>query len=157
MKFLIKILAIGLTLFLFTNCKRVKEKVNSEKSFLLYFADQSGVVKDTCFDKVYGIGSTNLVPCAIGLQGIELPLNIISETSSFVFVKESIKDTITINYKKFYHLATTEYEVSYTLKELPKSNSDSISIQCIPQLYDICVANQGKYAIVYHKAKTKRK
>ncbi|MBC7390300.1 MAG: hypothetical protein H7329_13875 [Opitutaceae bacterium] len=153
MKILIQFLAMGFALFVFTTCNKVKDKVNSEKPFLLFFADKSGILKDTCFDKVYGIGSTNLVPCTIGLQGIELPLNINSETCFFVFVKNTIKDTVTISYKKFYRLASTEYVVNYMLRELPKSSSDSINNQCISQLNDVCNANPGMYAIVYHKSK----
>lgn len=148
---------MGIALLLLTTCNRVKDKVNSEKPFYLYFADQSGVLKDTCFDKVYGIGNTNLIPCAIGLQGIELPLNITTETSSFVFVKDTLEDTITLDYKKFYRLATTEYEVSYKIKNLPKNSFDSLSTQCIPQLTDLCNAYEGLYAIVYTKVKSRRK
>ena len=133
----------------FCSCKKVKDKLDSEKPFQIYFADSSGNLKNYCYDRVYGIGGANVIPCSAGTFGIKLPLSLIQETSVFLFVKGGVTDTITLDYTKFSRLNGTEYEMFYKLKHPPVNTFGKFSMSCIPQLETYCKSYEGMMGIVY--------
>ena len=154
MRFLaIYIVSALFTFGFFTNCKKVTTKVNSEKSFILFFADKdSGLLKDQCFDQVYGLNNSPLKSCSNSLTGLELPLNITDTISTFIFLKDSQTDTIKITYKKFHRIGTGEYEVRFDLKRIDPLKSrrfDSLSTSCTPEISTYCNGDQNLFAVIY--------
>jgi hypothetical protein len=127
-------------------CKKNTTHVNSEKDFTLYFKDKDTTILNKCFDKVYGQGKAGLSSCSNFRSGLQLPMNIDSDSSRFYFVKGNKTDTLTICYQRSYEGGGPEFEVIYTITRLSYS-FDSLTTQCIPGLNLTCNGNDA-----YHSA-----
>lgn len=131
---------------LFSTCQKVTKKVNSEKSFVLYFAeieDETVLSKNVCFDKVYGQGRVPLaIPCSNTTEGIKLPLNIAADTSCFFFVNGKKTDTLALGYTRTFEGGGAEFEVKYNIRHI-SSSFKSLSTQCIEGITPECNGNQA--------------
>ena len=150
MRFLaIIIISTLFTLGFFASCKKVTNKVDSEKPFVLFFADSSGLINQ-CFDQVNGLNNVPLKSCSNTVTGLDLPLSIKDTISTFLFRKGSSTDTLKITYSKFNFAGNGEYEIRFRVKSIrPSKGFEQYSTKCTPETFTYCNGDQNLFAVIY--------
>ena len=148
-------IVVALLCLLVIGCKKVPERGNSEKDFTLYFAEiltivdtvegkktQMWVYKDTCYQKVYGVGRPALSSCSNSSNGFKLPLNIDAYSSKFYFQQGNKKDSITIYYRTKYETGGHALEVVYLIDSIYMS-FPRWTATCIKDITPYCKDNEA--------------
>lgn len=128
-----------------SSCKKVTGRPNAEKNFYVYMVDSNLVPLDTCFDKVYALGKTNIDPCTQVTTGIKLPLNIQSERSTFYFIKDEDTNSLTIHYKAFVDKDSEAFGMRFDVYNV--ESSFKINKKCIPNLSYSCKDDEAIYSV----------
>lgn len=128
------VLLIGLCAIIaaLSSCK-VKRQ-DTEITFPVSIVQKKGFRSDTlCFDEIHAIGFGELNDkCIDSLDnGFLLPLNIATDTTSFEFRRENIRDTITLKYKLAVKERQGEYYMELISTDLIKCTFDSIKVKKI--------------------------
>jgi hypothetical protein len=127
------------------SCKKVKQKnINSEKTFDLFVLDTLDTPVNKCYDRVWGAGRADLMPCSNFAEGFKLPLNIKIDSSVFYFKSGDRTDTITFKYTKQFE-PNAEFEVMFTIKQI-KCTMGNLNLKCIPNLNQSCNGNQASFS-----------
>ena len=140
-------LCFSIGLLLFGACKKVTKKVNSEKMFSLIFADSLSLPINQCYDRVFALGKSDLASCSNFKTGLQLPLNINSDSSIFYLQKGSKTDTLILKFKTTIEPRENEFEVFYDIKQI-KGSFKNTSLQCIPELNPKCDGNKAQLSAV---------
>jgi hypothetical protein len=91
-----------LALFGLWGCEDCSFQSSNIQYARLVFLDENQEAKDTIFDYVYGIGVEDSLYSSENdaLSQFELPLFFGDTRSAFVFVKDTLRDTLFLNYEK---------------------------------------------------------
>ena len=141
-------LCLPIILILFCTCKKMTNKVNSEKMFSLIFVDSLNTPINQCYDRVWAEGKGNLPNCSNSTTGLQLPLSIKADSTTIFYLKKNDKtDTLIVMYKKTIAPGNNEFEVFYDLTQI-KGSFKKTSIKCIPDLTPKCDGDKALLSAV---------
>lgn len=106
------------------------EETQSYVNANFYINDGSGMIKAPDTLTIYGVGRSNILLYnkALNVSTITLPLDASAESCDFIFIINSITDTVSFTYNSYPHFISKEcgYTFFHTLTSPPVPTNNSI-------------------------------
>lgn len=98
-------------------------------SFRTYFKPKDDSSFAYCFEYLHAVGKSDLTACVDSINNyIDLPLDINSDHSVFIFQKENNIDTLTLKYKRKIKGDDKDVEMEVSDVQLEKTTFDSVKV-----------------------------
>lgn len=127
-----------------------KERENSERFFVQIntYSKSSKTPLRFCFDEVKGLHqaawSQKCSDSSTSQGLIEIPLNTASKSSTFLFTKNNLTDTLVLSYSNG-HVSDNRYLADINKVKIERHTFDSLVVPCFDSIY-IC-PNENRYKI----------